>query len=77
MSRIIIDCERMKYPYTGLYEYCKQLCNSLIKINDPIIDELSFYVPQSESGFAGSKRNYIIQRSLHKFFNPSVFNTDI
>lgn len=28
---IIVDIERMKYPNTGLHNYCKNLCNFLIK----------------------------------------------
>jgi glycosyltransferase involved in cell wall biosynthesis len=69
-NKVIIDCERMKYPYTGLYEYCRQLSIALYRQKDQINGRLCFYTPKSELGFAGHESNYLIQKSLHKFFNP-------
>lgn len=76
-NKVIIDCERMKYPHTGLFEYCDKLSRALINnktINDP---DLCMYVPEKEVGFAGDGQEYIVQRSLHKIYNPHVGKFDI
>ena len=72
MHKIIVDCERMKYPHTGLYHYCLQLGLSLRKAVDPQKEELSFYVRPSEHNIFGKDANYIAQHSLQKFVLPSL-----
>lgn len=67
MSHILIDCERMKYPYTGLYTFCHELGNALLKIAG---DELCFYLPGNQRGHFGDVPGYLRQRSIHKFFPP-------
>ncbi len=66
---VILDCERMKYPYTGLYEYCHQLGLSLQKIIDK--QHLCYYIPESGKDIFGLDSKCIIQKSLHKIFMPS------
>lgn len=64
-----MDCERMKYPFTGLYYYCLQLKKNLQTI---IKDEqLCFYIREMNKDLF---RNDCIfnQHSLHKFFFPSI-----
>ena len=72
---IAIDCERMKYPYSGLYHYCFHLGRSLLETNrgDQIF---CFYVPSSLENVFGD-RCYLHQRSLHKFIFPSLKNIDV
>ncbi|WP_108822094.1 glycosyltransferase family 1 protein [Dysgonomonas sp. Marseille-P4361] len=71
---IILDCERMKHPYTGLYEYCYQLGFALQKkINK---ENLIYYLPSSCSGVFGDDRKEITQKELHKFF-PARLNADL
>jgi glycosyltransferase involved in cell wall biosynthesis len=76
MNRIILDCERMKYPHTGLYHFCKQLGDALLEKNDPDA-ELTFYVPSSGKKAFGAEAKYIVQSPLHKFNLPSTDNFDI
>ncbi len=68
--KIIVDCERMKYPFTGLYSFCLQLSQALLRHPELSPLELSFYVPPSSEGFLGSEADYKLQHSLHKMHNP-------
>lgn len=72
--RIVFDCERMKYPYTGLYEYCHRLGLSLQKVIAKE-DDITYYVPKREKHvFDGYKS--IAHKSWHKLF-PLSFKADI
>lgn len=61
----------MKYPYTGLYNYCKYLGKALI---DTSIEknEICFYTPRSVSKIFGEDQCYIEQRAVHKYFFPNL-----
>jgi hypothetical protein len=54
--RVIVEDERMKYPYTGLFTFCEQLSKSLVKNQQQTQAELSFYVPENQVGFLVSLR---------------------
>lgn len=71
MKKIIVDCERMKHKYTGLYSFCKQLSLGLIKIKHAD-EQLNLFVPQNEIGFAGNNVHYIKQNSWQKFYLPGM-----
>lgn len=71
-KRIIFDCERMKYPFTGLYYFCKELGTALLKNNENSDKEISFYLPKKEAGIFGNDQKYIIQDRLHKFFPKNL-----
>lgn len=69
-TNIIIDCERMKHPFTGLFTYCNQLSEALVRnCNNKNLD-LVFYVPASKKDLFGQEQTYIVQKSLHKILNP-------
>ncbi len=70
-KRIILDCERMRYPFTGLYFFCKELGKALVR-QLPLNNEISFYVPEAELGTLGSNERYIVQKSIHKIFPKSL-----
>jgi len=76
LPKVIVDCERMKYPFTGLYEYCKNLCNALV-LEAENGQQLSFYVRESEFGFLGEGFQYVKQKSLHKFVLPPTKKFDV
>ncbi|MGC4233561.1 MAG: glycosyltransferase family 1 protein [Niabella sp.] len=76
-KNIILDCERMKYPYTGLYYFCKELGAALIRTNQSSNNHLAFYVPEKEKGVFGEEQKYFIQNHLHKFFPKKVSAFDI
>lgn len=62
----------MKYPYTGLYYFCKQLGHALLRQKPENANEIAFYVPQKEKNVFGAQENYIIQNHLHKFFPKNL-----
>jgi glycosyltransferase involved in cell wall biosynthesis len=76
-KKIIIDCERMKYPNTGLYHFCLQLGKALIELADATKEELFFYVQKNEHGIFGDHVKYIHQHTFHKFIMPLSGNFDI
>ena len=63
---VIIDCERMKYPHTGLYHYCYNLCMALKDNADSKSERLRFFLPPGESGIFGKEQHYIHQHPWHK-----------
>jgi glycosyltransferase involved in cell wall biosynthesis len=74
--KIVFDAERMKYPYTGLFEYCLQLGKSLLQVK-PSADKLVFYIRQQNEHFFGQPINGIKQSGLHKFIFPNYNDVDI
>lgn len=72
MNHVLIDCERTKYPNTGLFHFCLHLGNELVKQCDPLQEALSFYVPRKQLQLFGNHAHYIVQNPLHKFFHPGT-----
>jgi glycosyltransferase involved in cell wall biosynthesis len=77
MKKIIFDCERMKYPDTGLYHYCLNLGKYLEKNIDLQNEQIFFYTPPGEQDWSYSSGNHITQNPLHKFILPPVSSFDI
>lgn len=72
MQDFIFDCERMKYPDTGLFHYCLNLGRYLEK-NIRLQDEaLWFYTPRSQQHWSYSPHNHITQHPLHKYRMPGL-----
>jgi glycosyltransferase involved in cell wall biosynthesis len=69
-GKIIIDCERMKYPNTGLYHFCRELSNALIRQQNKKNNSLAFYVPPAMEGFLKDHSMYEIQQWWHKIYIP-------
>jgi len=63
--KIIIDVERMKYPYTGLYFYCKNLAVNLVKYHSDKFDFYFFTYPKVK--FPGFLKR-INRRLIDKFY---------
>jgi glycosyltransferase involved in cell wall biosynthesis len=61
-----LDCERMRHPRTGIYEYCRRLGNSLAENLSP--DEtLGTYAPALPAGTFDSRILYVKHWHYHKF----------
>ena len=73
--KVILECERMKYPYTGLYEYCYQLGYALQSYLD--VDSMGYYVPHSAMGVFGEGYKYYERRSFDKLFRRRDLNADV
>lgn len=75
MHKIILDCERMKYPHTGLYHFCLQLGCSLLK--EAGEEDFSFFMPWECGPVFGSHAQYISQYAGHKWILPRTDNYNV
>jgi glycosyltransferase involved in cell wall biosynthesis len=73
MSKIILDCDLMRYRDSGLYHYCLNLG---IHVNRLLQKEnrtgLSFYTPGAEVKTFGKENQCITERKWHNVFNPAL-----
>lgn len=67
MDSIVFDCERLKYPCTGLYSYCHALGNALLREVNPATEKLHFYVNKNNRGIFGDSQDYFLFRNWHRF----------
>lgn len=77
LKRVLIDCERMRHPHTGLYHYCLQLGNSILKRVGEEREKIAFYLPTSAEHVFGENANYVSQHFMHKLFFPDTSSVDI
>jgi len=75
-KKIILDCERMRYPNTGLYHFCKQLGMSLKVQADPE-SEIGFYLPKTEKGVFGGDSKFATHHSMQKYIFPDTRKVDL
>lgn len=68
-KRILVDCERMKYPFTGLYYYCLYLARNLELTSKD--KEFCFY-SRADNHQLFKNSCIVKQHSLHKFLLPSL-----
>ncbi len=71
IQKIVFDCERMKYPHTGLYHFCQQLGNALLK-EVRSDEEIVFYTSKKNMRTFGTDSTYLTQKWFHKLVMPSV-----
>lgn len=76
MPKILFDCERMKYPNTGLFSFCHELGSALVRKADAC-EMLYFYMPKELGRHFGPNACYVWQNSLHKFFLRETNGIDI
>ncbi|WP_157505181.1 glycosyltransferase family 4 protein [Dyadobacter beijingensis] len=67
----------MRHPHTGLYHYCLQLGNSILKKIGEEKGKIAFYLPTSAEHVFGENANYISQHFIHKLFFPDTKSVDI
>jgi glycosyltransferase involved in cell wall biosynthesis len=72
MKNIVFDCERMKYPDTGIYHYCLNLGSSLQnKLADSNF-QLNFFSPPNSRPIFDNGQNIVPQHSLQKWWMPDT-----
>lgn len=76
MPQLLFDCERMKYPNTGLYTFCDELGSALLA-EQQADEKLFFYLPHKLGNHFGEQAGYIWQKSLHKFYLPHKEQMDV
>lgn len=69
--RILLDCEELKNPYTGLHTFTIELAQSMAKVIE-IEDKLSFLVPKECDNTFGEKYKYV-RRSFSRRTLPFIF----
>ena len=66
VQKIMVDVERMRYPFTGLYYYCLHLGNALLQQQHLHNAQLGFYLNEQSKSLFGKKSFSIVQHSLDK-----------
>lgn len=66
----VFDCERMKYPNTGLNVFCDNLASHLVHQARKSGDFLGFFVPQQYVGRWGNDVSYRPVRAWNKIYLP-------
>lgn len=74
---IIFDCEKMKFPNTGLYYFCDNLGRALIQELEDSPEDLVFYLRKHLTGHFGPDCKYQSYRSADKYFSPVRMKDDI
>jgi glycosyltransferase involved in cell wall biosynthesis len=72
MKKIVFDCERMKYPHTGLFHYCLNLAKAIGLQLDPGREKLIHYVGKKASGKLDADSYFMWQKGYHKFWFPDT-----
>jgi glycosyltransferase involved in cell wall biosynthesis len=78
-AKIILDCDLMRHPNSGLYHYCLNLGNHVNRHFDKSGgDPISFYVPSSTAGSFENPASCIAERKWHhKYFKPFLWDCGI
>lgn len=75
MARLILDCDLMKYPYSGLYQYCEHLG---VHINDVLaVDRqplMQMYLPRRKRLSLPPQPYHLRQRKWHTFIQPFLLD---
>ncbi|MCK8493840.1 glycosyltransferase family 4 protein [Spirosoma sp. RP8] len=71
MSRIILDCELMKFPHSGLYQYCQNLGEHVNKLlaeeNQPF---MQMYIPPRKKLTLPWEPYHLVEQKWHKLVKP-------
>jgi glycosyltransferase involved in cell wall biosynthesis len=77
MSKLILDCDLMKTPNSGLYHYCLSLGQHVNQVLEERGEEhMKFYVPTAEAQ-TFSKRDTIVEQPNHKFLKPFLWDCKV
>src|SRR5690242_11719986 len=71
--KVILDCDLMKYPNSGLYHYCLNLGTYMQKYLEREREKIAFFVPATEKNTFGPAAETIVERK--KFWN--LFNNPL
>lgn len=75
-KKILFDCEKMRYPNTGIYHFCNSLSRAIEKKIDHTQEELILYTPKKEQkNFKDYK--LVDYNSLHKFYHFGTRKFDL
>ena len=69
MASVLFDCERMKYPHTGLYHFCLNLGTQLVQQQGQN-DRLNIFIPENLAGIFGDNVSYVPKKFVHNIGIP-------
>ncbi len=72
IPKIILDCERIKYPNTGLYHFCIHLGLSLQQFSDAQKESIYLYLNNADRHLFSADSKFIHQHLIHKFLLPNT-----
>lgn len=73
--RIILDCDLMRFPNSGLYYHCVHLGNHVQKLLEERGEgRMGYYIPNREANVFARPENAIIEKKFHRFFKPFLWN---
>lgn len=75
-KNILFDCERMRYPNTGLNSFCKHLGKELLKLKNQQ-ESILLYGPERINNIFGIDNNYLSHKLFHKIIFPSTKNINV
>lgn len=73
---VAFDCERMKYPYTGLYEYCHLLGQALWDVRN-IEDDVYYYARKRDKNLFNKDAKHLNKNYIHKLIFPKYEDIDV
>ncbi|HVG42168.1 MAG TPA: glycosyltransferase family 1 protein [Chitinophagaceae bacterium] len=77
MGKIILDCDLMRFPNSGLYHYCLNIGHYVnLLLDKQGREHMKFYVPSAEAD-TFAKRDTIIEKANHKFFKPFLWDCKV
>ena len=75
MSKLILDCDLMRFRHTGLYYYCLNLGHSLNKLLEAERHPpMKFYVPPREAHSFADPKNCIVEKPVYKYVKPFLWD---
>jgi glycosyltransferase involved in cell wall biosynthesis len=74
---ILFDAERMKYPHTGLYYFCKELGNALLASAARHQADMQFLLPATASSVFPEGTAIKPIRFWHKLWQPNDASIDV
>jgi glycosyltransferase involved in cell wall biosynthesis len=78
MKTIILDCDLMRYPNSGLYYYCLHLGNYVQKqLEHEQSGKMKYYLPNKSANKFLKKGNSIVEKKYHNYLKPFIWNCDI
>jgi len=76
MKKVLLEMEKLRYPSTGLGQFCLHLGKSMAKEDNKGLD-LHFYLPENRVGEFGNQFHYHIRKPWHKVFIPGSSGFDV
>jgi glycosyltransferase involved in cell wall biosynthesis len=77
MSKLILDCDLMRFRDSGLYHYCLNLGSYVNKaLQKEGKETMKFYVPSREAD-TFSRENVIVEKKSHHFIKPFLWGCKV